>query len=146
MPEEPSAFLDAWRLLGSGDVLHLVGLATGHPRLPGRRRAIRTSPLIRLDLKLRYAQTRHTTYHLGRHLDALIEDEDGQPHLVAAGGLTASRRIGTDCWLLSRGEELLTTFEARELKAVLDHLLDLDPPVEDLIFQITPANLHRPED
>jgi hypothetical protein len=146
MSEEPSAFLDAWLLRGSGDCLHLIGLVTGHARLPGRRRAIRTSPVVRLDLQLRFAQTRNTVYHLGRHLDALIQDDDGTPHLVAIGGVIASRRIGTDCWLLSRGEEVLATFEAQDLKMVLDHLLDIDPPPEDLIFQITPANLHGPED
>jgi hypothetical protein len=141
MTDRPEAFIDAWQLWTVGGTIVLRGLVTGHPRLAGRRRAMQTSPLVRLDLGNRTARTRHTLYRLGRHLDALVRDDAGEPQLVALGGLFACRQPGTNLWRVIGGTGIRGSFTARDIHDVLGHLLDVELSLDDLIHQIRPDNL-----
>jgi hypothetical protein len=60
--------LENWRL-AVRPVPCLVGLSSGHPRLPGDRRSIVTSELFLLSEKLGWARSFSRWYRLGRHLD-----------------------------------------------------------------------------
>jgi hypothetical protein len=44
--------------------------------------------------------------------------------------------------MLARDEETLAMFDTRDLFEVLNRMLDVDPPVEDLIAAIEPHMLH----
>jgi hypothetical protein len=101
-----------------------------------------TSAIIRYDAEDRVAETVNTRYTLGRPLDTIIGDETGQPQFVAVGGLIAVRRRNSNFWeMWKNGEGLLARFKSDNLNAVLDRLLDVDPPLEDLLHQITDDNL-----
>jgi hypothetical protein len=62
--EEPP-LLDHW-ILGNMLTPSLVGLATGHPALPGVNRAIATSPVLLMSDDMTWARTLSRWYRLGR--------------------------------------------------------------------------------
>lgn len=138
---KPEAYLDAYQLwIDPSGVRFLIGLATGHPRLAGRRRQIRTSPLVNIDLAARRAETLNTRYVLGRRIERFAVNADGEITLIELGGLVAERTPGTDAWTMRRGDELVGTFASDDIRGVLDHLLDFEPTIEDLCAQITADN------
>jgi hypothetical protein len=57
--------LEDWRPAFRATIC-LVGLSTGHPRLPGRRREIVTSPVAMLSEELGWARTNSRWYRLGK--------------------------------------------------------------------------------
>jgi hypothetical protein len=60
--------LDEWRF-AVRPVTCLVGLSTGHPRLPGDRRSIVTSEIFLTSEELGWARSFSRWYRLGRRLD-----------------------------------------------------------------------------
>ena len=60
--------LDEWRV-AVRPVVCLVGLSTGHPRLPGDRRSIVTSEIFLISEELGWARSFSRWYRLGRRLD-----------------------------------------------------------------------------
>jgi hypothetical protein len=57
--------LEEWRP-AFRPAISLMGLSTGHPELPGRRRAIATSALAMLSEELGWARTESRWYRLGK--------------------------------------------------------------------------------
>lgn len=62
---DPSPLLNYW-ILGRRPVPCLVGLSTGHPRLPGENRPIGTSDLWLISEDRSWARTLSRWYRLGR--------------------------------------------------------------------------------
>jgi hypothetical protein len=122
----------------------LVGLATGHPRLKGRRHLIRTSLVIHLDLKSNRAETLNTHYILGRRIERIVQDQAGETVLVEVGGFTAERRSGATSWTVRKNRTPASMFVTGDYHELLEHLLDLEPTLEGLLFQITPDTLPDP--
>ena len=76
---KPIVRLDAWRLVRLGDKpLTLLGFATGHPRLPGILRSIRTSLVVSFEPEASRAETLNTNYWLGHPMEKLSRDQSGQ--------------------------------------------------------------------
>jgi hypothetical protein len=65
-PDAP--ILDQWRF-AIRPVTSLVGLSTGHPRLPGDRRSIITSEIFLISEELGWARSYSRWYRLGRRFD-----------------------------------------------------------------------------
>jgi len=65
--------LDEWRY-AVRPVPCLVGLSTGHPRLPGERRSIMTSELFLISEELGWARSYSRWYRLGQKLDDVEGD------------------------------------------------------------------------
>lgn len=65
--------LENWRL-AFRPMPCLVGLATGHPKLPGNQREIMTSPLWMLSAQLGLGRTESRWYQLGRPASSVSQD------------------------------------------------------------------------
>ncbi|SFL13052.1 hypothetical protein SAMN04488498_13717 [Mesorhizobium albiziae] len=66
---QPNApILDQWRY-AIRPVTSLVGLSTGHPRLPGDRRSIVTSEIFLISEELGWARSYSRWYRLGQRFD-----------------------------------------------------------------------------
>jgi hypothetical protein len=126
---KPIIRLDAWQEweLPSGFSV-LWGLATGHPRYPGRRTSLHTSLLVKLDLEAGIAETMNSIYQLGPRLTGLAEDDQGVPAFVSMGDLSALRYPGTSLWDVARGPELLHRMESHDVVEVIGRMLDIILP------------------
>jgi hypothetical protein len=89
---------------------------------------MRTSLIVRLDLEAAVAESLNSVYRLGPHLDALAEDEHGNPMFVSLGGVSALRSVGTNAWHLARAQQLLRLLQAEDVVDVIRELLDIALP------------------
>jgi hypothetical protein len=126
MDRKPTVLLEAWQLIApDGLPFQLTGFATGHPRLPGFRRHVATSQVIRIDHVQREAETFNTIYRLRRRLSNAQVDRDG-PTGFAICHLRAERQPQTGSWIVHDDWLLLAANLPNANVAILMMLLSLD--------------------
>lgn len=122
--------LDAWRLVRLGDnPLTLLGFATGHPRLPGTLRSIRTSLIVSFEPEASRAETLNTNYWLGHPLENQSRDQSGQVTHFELAGLVANRDPATGVWTLMGAGQMIDTPGEIEHVAVIARILAMQPPL-----------------
>ncbi|QEX20230.1 hypothetical protein FRZ61_01460 [Hypericibacter adhaerens] len=105
MSDKPTAQLEGWQLLTlHGRPHQLIGFATDHPRLPGHRRFIHTSRVLRISDDLTEAETLNTLYRLRRPLSDMRFDQ-AYPTFIAMADLVAERVVGGH-WRISRNGQI----------------------------------------
>jgi hypothetical protein len=123
---KPTVLLEAWQVLTSASLLsQLAGFATGHPHVPGFRRRITTSEIVRIDHVEREAETADTLYRLRRRLSHARQDRDG-PTAFSLCHLTAQRPVGASSWIVRNGRLLLATDLPDVDASIMTMLLLLD--------------------
>lgn len=126
MDRKPIVLLEAWQLISSGGVsVQLTGYATGHPFLPGFRRHIATSRVLRVDHTGLEAETLNTTYRLRRRLTKIQFDCDG-PVLFSLCHLRAERQPEAESWSVWNDRLVLAENLPSPNLAVLTMLSRLD--------------------
>jgi hypothetical protein len=120
--------LDAWRLVRlGGRPLTLLGFATGHPRLPGVLRSIRTSLVVSFEPEISRAETLNTNYWLGYPMEKLSRDQSGQLASFELAGLVANRDPATGVWTLMGAGQVIDTPGEIEHVAVVARVLAIQP-------------------
>lgn len=106
MSDKPIVQLEGWQVLTlHGRPHQLIGFATNHPRLPGHRRFIYTSRVLRVSDDLTEAETLNTLYRLHRPVtDMRFEQEF--PIFISMADLVAEHVAG-EHWQISRGDKIL---------------------------------------
>jgi hypothetical protein len=127
---KPIVRLDAWRLVRLGDnPLTLLGFATGHPRLPGTLRSIRTSLIVSIEPEASRAETLNTNYWLGHLMEKMSRDQSGQITHFELAGLVANRDPTTGVWTLMGAGQVIDTPGAIDHVAVIARILAMQPPL-----------------
>ena len=126
MPAKPIVLLEGWQLLAlNSRPFQLWGYATGHPFLPGVRRHIYTSRVLRLDDDRREAETLNTIYRLRHGIrDVLFDGAD--PIEVQIADLTARSDPSAGFWIVRRDGAVLARELATMTAAILAMLAILD--------------------
>lgn len=105
MYHKPIAQLEGWQLLTLHDRPHqLIGFASDHPYLPGHRRFIHTSRVLRISADQTEAETLNTLYRLRRPLSDMQFDQ-AYPTFIAMADLVAERVAG-EHWKISRNGQI----------------------------------------
>jgi hypothetical protein len=126
MASRPPVLMEGWQLLKlNNQPYQLWGYATDHPCLPGYRRLISTSRVLRLDDQQREAETLNTRYRLRYPIDRVIFD-GAYPLGVQIAGLAAEREDVTGTWCVRRGTVVLADNLASMNTAILALLAILD--------------------
>jgi hypothetical protein len=126
MPDKPIVLLEAWQLLKlNNQPYQLWGYASHHPSLPGYRRLISTSRVLRLDDQQREAETLNTRYRLRYPIDQVIFD-GAYPLGALIAGLAAEREDATGTWCVRCGTVVLANNLASMNTAILALLAILD--------------------
>jgi hypothetical protein len=126
MSAKPIVLLEGWQLLAlNSRSFQLWGYATGHPSLPGVRRHIYTSRVLRLDDDRREAETLNTIYRL-RHGIRDVRFDGADPIEVLIADLTAQRNPSTGLWIVRRDGEVLANDLATMTTAILAMLAIFD--------------------
>jgi hypothetical protein len=126
MDRKPTVLLEAWQLIAPSSLPpRLTGLATGHPHLPGFRRHVATSHVIRIDHVEREAETLNTVYRLRRRLSNTQVNRD-DPTGFSLCHLRAERQPEAGTWIV-RNDQLVLAAKLPSAKvAILTMLLSLD--------------------
>lgn len=130
---KPIVTMEAWQMFFvGGKPAQLRGFVTGHPKLPGLRRHIRSSRVLRFDAETGETETLNTVYRLRAEVRDVVA-EDGEPVRFAIGDLIAHRNPGTETWDILRGTTRLATGLPSTRVAILSMLAILDraPPSDD---------------
>ena len=126
---KPIVRLDAWRLVRlGGKPLTLLGFATGHPRLSGTLRSVRTSLILSFEPEASRAETLNTNYWLGHPLEKLSRDQSDQITRFELAGLIASREPVTGVWTLMGAGHVIDTLGEADHVAVIARILAMQPP------------------
>jgi hypothetical protein len=126
MDRKPTVLLEAWQLVASGGLLpRLKGFATGHPQLPGFRRHIVTSHVVRVDPAQREAETLNSIYRLRRRLSSDGFDRDG-PTRLSLCHLSAERRPDQGDWSVRDHRRFLAVNVPDDATVILAMLVALD--------------------
>lgn len=127
---KPIVRLDAWRLVRLGNnPLTLLGFATGHPRLPGTLRSIRTSLIVSFEPEASRAETLNTNYWLGHPIKKLSRDQSGQITQFELAALIADRDPSTGVWTLMAAGQVIDTPAEVDHVAVIARILGMQPPL-----------------
>ena len=106
MSDKPTVQLEGWQLLKlHGRPHQLFGFATDHPYLPGHRRFIHTSRILRISDDWTEAESVNTLYRL-RHPLTDMRFDQAHPTFISMAGLVAERVAG-EHWQISRGDTIL---------------------------------------
>lgn len=123
---KPVVLIEGWQLLVlHGRPFHLTGFVTGHPRLPGFRRRVRTSLLITFDEAAGLAETVNTLYQLQHPIRDTVFHPDGTVAKLVLGDFTADRVLDGRDWLVLRGPEPVGSFHTPDPVDVILRLLAL---------------------
>jgi hypothetical protein len=126
---KPIVLLEGWQVLElGGKPLCLLGFATGHPLLPGYRRRVRTSRVVKLDPANGTAETINTIYRLRHGVEHMSFHSDGSVARFAIGDLMADRVEGSSHWLVLRGTDVVADFAAARPVHAIFLLLGLIAP------------------
>ena len=126
---KPIVRLDAWRLVRlGGKPLTLLGFATGHPRLPGTLRSVRTSLILSFEPEASRAETLNTNYWLGHPMEKLRRDQSGRFTQFEIAGVVANRDPVTSVWTLMAGGQVIDTLGEVDHVAVIARILAMQPP------------------
>jgi hypothetical protein len=126
---KPIVLLEGWQLLElGGKPLCLLGFATGHPLLPGYRRRVRTSRVIKLDPANGTAETINTIYRLRHRVGDISFYGDGSVARFTIGDLMADRVESSSHWLVLRGTDVVADFAAARPVHAIFLLLGLVSP------------------
>jgi hypothetical protein len=105
MSDKPTALLEGWQLLTlHGRPHQLIGFASDHPYLPGHRRLIHTSRVLRISDDLTEAETLNTLYRL-RHPLSDMRFDQAYPVFIAMADLVAERVAG-EHWRISHDGQI----------------------------------------
>ncbi len=127
---KPIVRLDAWRLVRfGGEPLVFLGFATGHPRLPGVLRSIRTSLVVSFEPEISRAETLNTNYWLGYPMEKLSRDQSCQLASFELAGLVATRDPAIGVWTLMRGGHVIGTPGEIDHVVVIAHMLAMLTPL-----------------
>lgn len=127
---KPIVRLDAWRLVRLGGTpLTLLGFASGHPRLPGILRSIRTSLVVSFEPEASRAETLNTNYWLGHPMENPSRDQSGQLASFELAGLIANRDPATGTWTLIDAGQVIDTPGEIDHVAVIARILSRQPPL-----------------
>ena len=126
MTAKPVVLLEGWQLLTLNNrPFQLWGYATDHPYLPGFRRHIYTSRVLKLDDDRRQAETLNTIYRLRHGIrDILFDGAD--PIEVLIADLTAERDPGSGLWIVRRDADVIAGNPTTMTTAILAMLATLD--------------------
>jgi hypothetical protein len=126
MPAKPVVLLEGWQLLMLNNRrFQLWGYATDHPCLPGFRRHICTSRLLRLDDDQREAETLNTIYRLRHGIRDVLFD-GAYPTQVLIADLTSECDTNSGFWTIRRDRTVLANDLATMTMSVLVMLAILD--------------------
>lgn len=126
MDRKPTVLLEAWSLITSRDrPVQLRGYATGHPHLPGFRRHIATSCILRIDHEQREAETLNSVYRLRRRLTDVQLDGDCLMRMSLCH-LSAERCPEAGIWNVRDGHLMVATNLSSVSLALLAMLAILD--------------------
>jgi len=104
---------------------YLLGFATDHPRLPGYRRYVRTSRVMRFDEAGCEAETVNTVYRLQLPIEDLMFHEDQTIAQIKVAGFVADRVEGSPHWVVLRDQHPVAEFFAPEPSQIIFQLLQL---------------------
>ena len=126
MPAKPVVFLEGWQLLTlNTHPFQLWGYATDHPYLPGFRRFIATSRVLRIGDDQREAETLNTVYRLRHRIRDVLFD-GAHPVRVLIADLVSEHDSGSGLWTVRRDGEVLANRLATMTTSVLAMLAILD--------------------
>jgi hypothetical protein len=126
---KPIVLLEGWQVLElGGKPLCLLGFATGHPLLPGYRRRVRTSRVIKFDPAGSTAETINTIYSLRHGIEDMSFHGDGSVARFTIDDLMADRVEGSSHWLVLRGTDVVADFAAARPVHAIFLLLGLIAP------------------
>jgi hypothetical protein len=126
MSDKPTVLLEAWLLLTlNGRPHQLWGFATDHPSLPGFRRLLATSRVLRFDADRCEAETINTVYQL-RHAIHDVQYDYKDANRISIADLTTILDPESGTWVVGRDSEILAGGLASMTEAVLAMLAILD--------------------
>jgi hypothetical protein len=123
---KPIVRLDAWWLVRPGEQpLTLLGFATGHPRLTGYLRYIRTSLVLSFEPETYRTETLNTIYWLGHSMDRCGRGESGQIIRFEQAGFAATKNQVNNIWTVSNGQTCTETPGNVEITLLVDRILSI---------------------
>jgi hypothetical protein len=131
MAAKPVVLMEGWQLLMlNSRSFQLWGFATDHPFLPGFRRHICTSRVLRLDEDQCEAETLNTIYRLRHGIRDLLFDGAESTQLLIAD-LTSECDPNSGFWTVRRDRTVVANGLATMATSVLAMLAILDRQVPD---------------
>jgi hypothetical protein len=126
MSDKPTVLLEAWLLLTLlGRPHQLWGYATDHPSLPGFRRLVATSRVLRFNADRCEAETLNTVYRL-RHAIRDVQYDGAGANQILIADLISVFDPGSGTWIVKRDGQVLTSDLASMTTSVLTVLAILD--------------------